>query len=181
MKPTTQQIVGALPHLRYEIESLLLTPTHDPSIEELVESVHFRRMAAARLLYTFFTRPTSKRDDDDVLCEDFGFLAEPLYGSDPKPLLERFNKDLFHLTYTRLGRTRETKRWPLEKLLPPVEVQCRKFIDYILQTKTISINEGERRCWLKLKRDAACKFPLQQHTSNVAPVHTEAIKISRGA
>lgn len=186
MKPTGQQIIEALPHVRYEIESLLLTPKHDPSYSALVESVEFRKMAHARVLYSFFTRPQSKRrendpNDDDVLSEDYAFPAEPLYGLDPRVLLDRFKKDLFHLTYARLRRIPQTKRWPREELLPPVEKQSRKSIEHILQSATILVDDTERGSWQQLKDDDACERPLQQHTSNVAPPHTTTINLAPGS
>ena len=92
MNPTQEQIVQALPHVRYEVASLLQTPAYDLSNKTLAESVYFRKMAHCRALYTFFTRPVVKRqkldpNDDDVVSEDHGFQAEALYGAEPKPCL----------------------------------------------------------------------------------------------
>ena len=174
MNPTLPQVIGILPHVRYEIESLLQTPNHDEMNTALVESVQFRRMAHARVLFDFFTKsrsaPKKERllSDDDVVSEDFGFPAEPLYGPEPKPLLDRFNKDLFHLTYSRLTRTAEVKPWPREKLLPPVEAQARKFIEHILQASNLSIPEDELGKWRELKEADRRKLPLRQNTSNIA-------------
>jgi len=168
MKPTSQQVIEALPHVRYEVESLLLTPAHDSSNEALVESVYFRKMAHGRVLYTFFSTPPSKRDSDDVVSDDYGFKAEELYGVDRAELLKRFNKDLFHLTYTRLERTHDTKCWPMDSLLPPIARQSRRFIDHVLQNNAIAVSEPERELWRALKLADVKGLRLQQNTSNVA-------------
>lgn len=181
MKPTTQQLIGALPQVRYEIESFLLTPSHDPANDALVESVYFRKMAHCRALYTFFATPASKRHSDDVLSEDFGFPAEEeLYGSDRTELLDRFNKDLFHLTYTRLQRTPVTKRWPMDSLFPPIARQSRKFIDHILKIATITVGESERALWQELQAADSGGLQLQQNTSNVAASQIRSIELNRG-
>jgi len=126
MHPTPEQIRQALPHIRYEIESFLQTPAHDFHNEALQESVYFRKMAHCRALYHFFRKPLSerqdrrKRVDDDVLSEDYGFQAKDVYGEDSATLLNRFNKDLLHLTYARLDRTPETKPWPMDELFLPL-------------------------------------------------------------
>lgn len=176
------QIIAALPHVRYEIESLLLTPRHDPSDKTLVEAVELRRMVHARVLYSFFSRSLADRDesdpiDDDVLSEDYGFKAELPYSLEPRPLLDRFNKDIFHLTYTRLERTTESKPWPREELLTPIQRQAGRFIDHILQYRPDGVSDAEFRLWQKLKEDDTCVRPLQQNTSNVATVHAATLDV----
>ena len=165
MNPTPSQIVQALPHVRYEIESLLQTPDYDPSNLALKESVYFRKMAHCRALYWFFTTPGSRRREDDVLCEDFGFKSERLYSGEARPLLDQFNKRLFHLTH---GRIREKRPWPMLDLLQPVMGRSRRFVDHVLQTGAIQLDDEERRRWRALKNADARRFPLEQDTSNVA-------------
>lgn len=174
MEPTPTQIIEALPHVHYEIEALLLTPKHTP---DLAETVYFWKMAHGRVLFTFFSTEKCKRFADDVLSLDFGFPAEPLYGNDPKPLLDLFNKRLFHLTYSRI---QEKDEWLMDKLLSPVMRQSRKFIDYMLQLTTITIDDNERHRWRDLKNADARGLPLQQNTSNIAHYQIQIIESNRG-
>jgi hypothetical protein len=180
MKPTPQDVLKALPHVRYEIESLLLTPEHDPSNSALRESVFFRKMAHGRLLYTFFTRSSCKpneRNPDDVVSEDFGFGPEALYGDKPKALLDQFNKRLFHLTYSRMNYDDE---WLMDKCLLPVMRQSRRFIEHILGVATIPMEDEELRRWRDLKEKDSSKAPLVQNTSNVADYQVHAIDLHPG-
>jgi len=147
MKPTPEQIKGALPHVDYEIEGLLLTPKYDESDKALEESVYFRKMAHCPVLHDFFTTSGLDRRDDDILCEDFGFPAQALYGNDAKSLLARFNKDLFHLTYARLERTPATKPWPMGLLFPPVCKRSHMFIAHVLKSPSLRIADAEMKCW----------------------------------
>jgi hypothetical protein len=171
MKPTTEQIKRALPHVRYEIESLLLIPEHDRAYEALAESVMFRRMAHCRGLFTFFSTPSDKRFGDDVISEDFNFPSAQLYGINPKPLLEQFNKRLFHITYSRIG---ETTPWPTETLLPPVIKRSREFIEHILNSPLLS-DAKERNHWEELKANDAGSRPLLQYSSNSVSMTTRIV------
>src|SRR5438067_10969756 len=174
MQPTPEQIRHALPHVRYEIEGLLQTPQFDSRNKTLEESVYFRKMAHCRVLYHFFRKSLSERQDrrnkvdDDVLAEDYGFPAKDVYGQSSATLLSRFNKDLFHLTYTRLERTRETKPWPMDRLFPPVEQRAREFIEHILSLEPDKIDQVEQARWRALTNNVHLKIPLQQSTSNIA-------------
>jgi len=174
MQPTSEQIRQALPHVRYEIESLLQTPEYDQRNKALEESVYFRKMAHCRALYHFFRKRASERQDrgnmvdDDVVAEDYGFPSKDVYGKESAALLSRFNKDLLHLTYTRLERTGETKPWPMDRLFPPVAQRAREVIDHILLLEPHSIDQAERTRWHGLRNDLRVKIPLQQNTSNVA-------------
>src|SRR5437867_7444048 len=167
MQPTPEQIRQALPHVRYEIESFLQTPAYDSQNEALQESVYFRKMAHCRALYHFFRKSLSERQDrrnrvdDDVLSEDYGFQAKDVYGEDLATLLNRFNKDLLHLTYARLERTRETKPWPMDKLFPPIEQRTREFIDHILSFGPDKIDPAEHARWRRLSNDIRVNIPLQ--------------------
>ena len=57
-------------------------------------------MAHARALYDFFETPAAKRKQDDAVSEDFGFPARRI--ERPEDDRNRLNKQLFHLTYSRL-------------------------------------------------------------------------------
>jgi len=96
--------------------------------------------------------------DDDVVSEDFGFPAEALYGADPKPLLDRFNKRMFHITYSRIH---EKNQWLMDELLPPVMRQSGRFVDHILQLSTVSLDDVERGLWHALKPADAIRLQRQ--------------------
>lgn len=183
MTPTPEQITAALPHVRYDIESLLLTPNYDRSNKALEESVYFRKMAHCRALYHFFKKTASQRIDrvaridDDIVSEDFGFSAQDVYGSKADELLKRFNKDLLHLTYERLIRTPNTKPWPMDVLFPPVAQRAREFIEHILTQFTGNVPERERRLWEVMKSDVKEGVSLQQNTSNVAEPIISSLEI----
>jgi hypothetical protein len=187
MKPTPDQIAQALQHVFYEIQSFLQTPEYDHSNKALEESVYFRKMAHCRVLYDFFTTKADDRNgsNDDIVSEDFGFPipTKELYGDKPRELLDRFNKDLFHLTYDRLKRTPKTKPWPMDCLFPPVAQRSREFIDHILTRCTIAVSEAEIKLWSDLKAAVAAQPPppLQQNTSNIAPPLISVIEVKRGS
>jgi hypothetical protein len=165
--------------VQYEIESLLLTPDYDQSNKALQESVYFRKMAHCRALYAFFTKAASARQgpkDDDIVSEDFGFSARPLYGNDSAHLLARFNKDLFHLTYSRLERTPTTKPWPMDRLFPPVSERSQEFVAHILASRGPTLRDAERALWARLSAGQSLQAPLQQNTSNVAISKVAALK-----
>jgi hypothetical protein len=168
MNPSEQQIRGLLPHIRYEIEAFLLEPDFDRDNESLRESVLFRRMAHARSLYSFFTVSSEKRRDDDGLAEDYGFPAAAIYEDGVAPeLLRRFNKDLFHITYTRLQRTAANKRWPIEELLNPIAARALQFVDHIVrEAARLGIDGNEINCWRDLPSKIHSDVPLTQQTSN---------------
>lgn len=173
MEPTPKQISLALPHIRYEIESFLLTPSYDKSNKALEESVYFRKMAHCRALYHFFKKKLEDRKDsknrldDDVLSKDFGFSSQDAYGAKSDELSKRFNKDLMHLTYDRLNRNAGTKAWPMDELFPPVANLAKKFIDHILTQYTGDLPEAERELWEKLKADVNNATALQHSASNI--------------
>jgi len=163
MTPTSQELLKVLPHIRFEIMSLLLVPEHDTKNDALRESVALRQMVSARLLYSFFTTPKSKRSKDDVLSDDFGFAPEELYKTNAQKLMEEFNKRIFHLTYSRSHGP-----WQTGVLLPPIKQQSLKFIDWIIAYKGIPITMIERNEWRTLKSNIGANVPLQHQSSNVA-------------
>jgi hypothetical protein len=158
---------------------------YDQSNKALEESVYFRKMAHCRALYHFFKKAerkdTPRREDDDILSEDFGFAHKELYGNEREDLLNRFNKDLFHLTYERLKRTPDTKPWPMDALFLPVAQQSKEFIEHILTCHDVPVTETERALWTNLKAAAAANLPLQQNTKNVAESQISYIELKHGS
>jgi hypothetical protein len=142
-------------------------------------------MAHCRALYHFFKKKPEeridqgKRIDDDIVSEDFDFPALNVYGKNSDELVARFNKDMLHLTYTRLERTPKTKPWPIDRLTPPVETRAKEFIDHILNRYKAPIPDGERTLWEKLKADVEKGAPLEQNTSNVAALYSWTIEATR--
>ena len=169
MTITEDRSAAALEHVRYEIEAVLQTPPHDASNETIVETIYFRKMAHARALFYFFTTPIAHRHGDDILAEDYGFPAKPIYTDQNKQrFLDRYNKDLLHISYTRLDRLGAEKQWPIPEMLPPVIERCRLFIPHVISLTWPSIRIDERTKWQFLIPDYLSRIPLQQHTSNVA-------------
>src|SRR5436190_3471745 len=175
--PTRAEIIGALSHIRYEIEALLQTPRHDPDDESIVETVYFRKMAHARALRTFFATPISRRDKDDALSEDYLFPAAPLYNADvARRLLDRFNKDLFHVSYSRVRRTPVEKAWPMKDFLPPVIDRCKKFITHLLELPWPDVPAEELQRWRDMQEVRFVFRNLAQSTSNIADAQIVSVE-----
>lgn len=116
--------------LWYELVYTFGVPRHDAADYCQWGFINFTRMGHARLLYAFFETPSSKRGrDDDVLAEDFGFPASRINLAEDDRL--RLNKDLFHLTYSRLRHTPQTKPWP-SSIISCLYEPCVAFIEHIL-------------------------------------------------
>lgn len=129
--PTEEQLREVFDNsMLYEILFTFGVPSHHPADYAQWEFINYTRLAHARVLYGFLQTPRSKRRDDDVLAEDFGFACQPdiLLGSDR----ERLNKDLFHFTYRRLRHTpaTQTKPWP-PTILANLHEPTLKFMRFI--------------------------------------------------
>lgn len=121
----------------YEILFTFGVSPHDETDYCAWEHVNYSRMGHARVLYAFFETSIVQRekirkrnkDYDDVVAEDFGFCARKI----PRPEGERLrlNKDLFHLTYSRLRHTPSTKAWP-DSILANLHGTCVEFIRHLL-------------------------------------------------
>jgi hypothetical protein len=143
--PSRQQIIDVFNNsLFYEILFTFGVPVHDPSDYCHWEAINFNRMAHARLLYDFLETPASKRFQDDVLAEDFGYPAVPIPLSPDDRL--RLNKDLMHLTYSRLRHTPDTKPWPdsiLATLIDPIL----SFMEYVEKDRGLFPGENDVQGW----------------------------------
>lgn len=146
MTPTRSDVALILPHIRYEIEKAFITPRHNIKDVHLHEAVFLSVLIHARILLSFFE--SSERRQDDVLCSDFGFVARPV---DLKPENRmRFNKDLMHLTYSRLKHTSESKPWPLQDLMLPLFIRSFEFINHIIQNPPPGAERSEIEQWIAL-------------------------------
>jgi hypothetical protein len=148
--PSPAQVTAALYHIRYEIEQLailfqrLSIPQETFLINALIESgvVHLS------ILAEFFSTPLRDRHKDDVLAEDFGFpvSVSPIATAD----IERRNKEVAHLTYTRSGHTPEQWRWDFDRLVPPVLERARRFISHLVEHPQYIPDPREREEWKRL-------------------------------
>ncbi len=100
---------------------------------------------ARNLLYFF---ESTERRKDDVLCSDFGFRPRLVrIDANERP---RFNKDLLHLTYSRLRHTPDTKPWPVLAILQPLTVRAVDFMTYIVSHPPAGADTDELEQWSQL-------------------------------
>jgi len=133
--------------LWYEVVFTFGVPAHDPTDYCQWEMINFSRMGHARVLYVFLETKTEDRSKDDVLAEDYGFRAESI--DLPPKDRRRLNKDLFHLTYSRLRHTPASKLWPdsiLSRLLEP----CLRFMEHVRSQEELFPSEAELIHWIRL-------------------------------
>jgi hypothetical protein len=117
----------------YEMVYAFGVPPHDESDYCAWENINFSRMGHARTLYDFFETPTAERRSDDAISEDYGFSAHAI--ERPTNDRIRLNKQLFHLTYTRLEYNESSKSWP-DTIISCLHDRCVEFIRYILSHKS---------------------------------------------
>lgn len=131
--PTEEEKLNGLDNVYYEILQLLGTmgpKIGDPTLDNAVlES----RLVHVRTLLDFFAR--LHHEQDDVLAAHYGFPLSPIV-LDPI-FVDRLNKDLAHLTYSRTQRTMSMKGWPVAKVVVPTLSRCKEFIDYILTERSV--------------------------------------------
>jgi hypothetical protein len=147
MTPSPAQIAGMLEHLRYEITRCLGLPKHDATDAGILDSVYLSIFIHARILATFFE--CAERREDDVLCSDFGFKPSriPLSDDDRK----RFKKDMMHLTYSRLRHTPESKLWPIEEIILPLQKRCYDFVCHVIANPPAMAEKTELERWVHIK------------------------------
>jgi hypothetical protein len=130
-------------------------------------------MGHARALYDFFETPTAKRKQDDALSEDFGFPAERI--DRPEDDRNRLNKQLFHLTYSRLTYNETSKPWP-DTILSCLHPRCVEFIEHLLALGEPLVGPEEATTWqallerLRSARQLLISRPFL--ASGVAPGYT---------
>lgn len=114
----------------YEVLFALGVSSHDRADYCAWEHVNFSRMGHARaLIYFFECGLSSKTWADDIVSEDFGFAASQI-GISPDDR-DRLNKDLFHLSSSRLRHTHKTKSWT-DDILNRVHERSVSFIQFLL-------------------------------------------------
>jgi hypothetical protein len=120
----------------YEIMFALGVSDHDTSDYCVWEHLNFSRMGHARaLIYFFECSERNRRWPDDLLSEDFGFPPRSIGLS--KEDKDRLNKDLFHLSSSRLRHDANSKPWP-HTILNRVHERCVEFVRFLLSPKVPS-------------------------------------------
>lgn len=155
-KPSSADRAQILSHVRYEIEQCFVLPAHHQDDWHLKESVFLAILIHARILLSFFE--SNDRRKDDVLCSDFGFPSRPVPISSEAWL--RFNKDMVHLTYSRLRHTPESKPWPVAEILRPLLERTIEFMTHVVSHPPAGANPKELDEWnaiLKLLLKAKSK------------------------
>lgn len=119
------------------------------------EHMNFARMVHARVLREFFEHSKewrSKRDNlhsDDVISEDYGFRAALI--ELPQEDENRLNKDMLHLTYSRLRHLEQPdkKPWP-DSILMELHKRCICFIEHLLSSQRPPNIKPEEEKWRDL-------------------------------
>lgn len=145
--PSNADHAQILSHVRYEIEQCFIIPAHHQNDWHVKESVFLAILIHARILLTFFE--SNDRRKDDVLCSDFGFPSRPVLI--PPAARLRFNKDMVHLTYSRLRHTPETKPWPVLEILRPLLERAVEFISHVVSHPPHGTNPKELDEWNALR------------------------------
>jgi len=145
--PTTEQKRAALEHVRYEIRQLaLLYRARTSPPDALLNNARIETTVIhLNILIEFFETDIQDRYKDDVLAADYDFPVSAL--TVDRAAVERRNKEVAHLTYTRTARPRHEWGWDFDRLVPPVLRQSRAFIAHILKSAGMVEADLERRQW----------------------------------
>jgi len=115
MEPTQQQKADVLEHVRYEIGGLFPQVRVNPSDVYMSNIVLEAFLLHVRALIGFFE--SKSRWKDSVIPADFGFCQREV--PIPDDIETRLNKDLAHITYSRLHqKTTPDKRWNFRSIIP---------------------------------------------------------------
>lgn len=146
--PTDEQRIDLLyDSVFYEIVFAFGISPHDPTDYCAWEHINYSRMGHARALYDFFETPAAKRKQDDAVSENFGFLAQPI--ERPENDRNRLNKQLFHLTYSRLRYNETSKPWR-DTILSCLHPRCVEFIEHLLARGGPLVGPEEATTWQAL-------------------------------
>jgi hypothetical protein len=180
--PSTQELIDALPHIRYEISSFLTVPEFDRTDFHITESVQFRRMAHARSLMDFFGKAVRSNNpkDDDILATDYGFPSQPIFSPpDEGAARDRINKHLMHLTFSRLRLPPSDKLWPIDRLFPPIARTAQAFVRHILDRRPVGYSSAERQTWEAISGAFSSRTLPMEATANVAHQGVQTMRISK--
>jgi hypothetical protein len=84
-----------------------------------------------------------KQENDDVLCTDYGFIAETL--NTPDIYRQKLNKDLVHISYSRLKQTLGESGWNKDLLLVPILRKAHEFLVSLSKCSQYPSNFEQRR------------------------------------
>lgn len=155
MNPSDEQKRQILhPHVFYTIQQLasLMTIRHPPPFRTALANARVESIATnSRNLLLFFETAEDKRQQDDVLAADFGFEVHEI--AIQSKLRSRVNKEVAHLTYSRIEHYQENRRdWQYRKFVPQILDRCADFIAHLLQTQQLP--QDAIRQWRRLMADA---------------------------
>jgi len=136
--PTPEQKEKILDAVFYEIEQLLFACSYKSDNNNINNALLESTMIHVRALLDFFEKPerstrrvgNQKVELDDVLATDFNFYTRDIQ-IQPQDR-ERLNKDLAHLTYSRVDRSQEDKRWAYQSVVFPVLERSKEFLEVLL-------------------------------------------------
>lgn len=139
MEPTATQIRDAASIVRYEITAFIGLFTRIlrgelPQDRITSNACGEAWLLHARILIDFFETSQATRCKDDLISLDYGFAASTVTVDTTNR--ERLNKDLAHLTFSRIEKTRNTresqqaKMWNLTGFSPLVE-RCDGFVEHM--------------------------------------------------
>ncbi len=83
-----------------------------------------------------------------MIPSDFGFDAKSV--DIPKNISKRFNKDLSHISYSRLKQTPETQKWTYADFINPIKSRCIEFARFIINNYKDKMSKGELSRWENL-------------------------------
>lgn len=143
--PTTDEVAGALPHVAYEVKQTLgLLQNLNSCTDGYTKNARLEALLLhARVLLDFFEH--TRREKDNVLATAYGYPASEIKIDDG--LRNRLNKDLAHLTYSRLQRQGAETNWDLGSLLKPILVRFSEFADHVVETKLNMLPAAEQTRW----------------------------------
>jgi hypothetical protein len=145
--PTRKQVIEVFRNsMAYEIMFTFGVPGHDSKDYCQWETVNFTRIGHARVLYSFFRGTAANRPKDDVVSEDYGFPATGI--TLPAGDEDRTNKDLMHLTYSRLRHTAQSKCWP-DSILACLQPTVIDFMEHVKSQDDL-FQGTEKDVWMGL-------------------------------
>lgn len=146
--PSEEQRIALLcDSVFYEMLFAFGISRHEPTDYCAWEHINFSRMGHARALYDFFETPAARRKHDDAVSEDFGFPARPI--DRPDDDRTRLNKQLFHITYSRLRYNETRKPWP-DTILACLHDRCVEFIQHLLVHGAPLVGPDDAPTWQAL-------------------------------
>jgi hypothetical protein len=111
-------------------------------------------------------RPTRQKtgkilENEDVLMADYGFRTRPIrLAGKPR---ERMNKDLAHLTYSRVRWPLEAQNWPIRSVIVAVVERAIEFIDVLDDNALQSTSTLRIAQWQKLRKNLQPLCRYYQH------------------